>query len=503
MPRHLSRSMLITALLVTALLVAGLTPARAAACAPAEHSGGDWPMHGHDLQGTRSQPAEQLLGPDTAGALEPAWAVSTTVLGAQGGLLSTPVIANGCVYVGTSAGWVIAVNADTGELVWKTKLDSGTQGGGSIFGVAVEGPAVHVNFFSPAGPRATALDASGGTVLWTSDPIEFGYPNGVISTAIVWDGKHIVPTQGPDADPHARPGIGIVDASTGAIIGGGTVIPEEDLDRGYAGGGIWTTPVVDPETGFGYAGTANPYSKRLEHEYDNAIVKFDLHDGPMLGRVVDAYKGNVDQFVAGAARQPACDMFGDNPLLWYHDSGFSIACLQLDVDFGGSPTMFGNDRGRLIVADFQKSGVVHAAFADTMQGAWTTTISVPPMATYTAGNSSSMANDGERVYVTGNPGVMWALDVDDGRVSWASPVGDQIDYHSLAVANGVVYTTATHSTLLAYDARTGAPLLVRSLIADTQDFCYTISGGVAVARNSVYAVCDNGTNGSGWLVAYR
>lgn len=499
----MTRHRLIRSVVALALLsLSALAPARAAiTCAPAAHEAGDWPMHGHDLHGTRSQPLEQRLDPSTAGDLQPAWTMSTRAVGASGGLLSTPVIARGCAYVATSAGWVIAVNADTGELVWRVKLDTAGQTGGSIYGLAVEGDRVHVNMFSAAGPRATALDADSGVVEWMSDPIEFGYPNGVISSAIVWDGKHIVPTQGPDADPRARPGIGIVDAATGAIIGGGTVIPEEDLDRGYAGGGIWTVPVVDPATGFGYAGTANPYSKRLEHEHDNAIVKFDLNDGPLLGRVVDAYKGNVDQFVAGADRQPACDMFGDNPALWYHESGFSIACLQLDIDFGGSPTMFMTDRGRLVVADFQKSGVVHAAFADTMQGAWTATVgTLPP---YTAGNSSSMANDGERVFVAANPGTLWALDVDNGRVSWVSAMADGISYHALAVANDVVYTAGTHSTLLAYDARTGQPLLVRSLMADIGDFCYTISSGIAVARSTVYTVCDNGANGTGWLIAYR
>jgi len=143
----------------------------------------------------------------------------------------------------------------------------------------------------------------------------------------------------------------------------------------------------------------------------------------------------------------------------------------------------------------QKSGVFHAVYADTMQSAWTSLLSTIPPAT--AGNASSAANDGERVYAIANPGVLHALDIDTGRTRWVAPIGDGADYHPVSVANGVVYTIGNHGTLLGYDATTGIPLLAKPLLVDGQKACVPLAGGVSIAQHTVFANCD------GTLFAYR
>ena len=60
------------------------------------------------------------------------------------------------------------------------------------------------------------------------------------------DGIQVLFTTGPDFDPQARQGYGLIDAATGEVLYESTTIPEEDLDAGYAGGGVWGTPTVDP-----------------------------------------------------------------------------------------------------------------------------------------------------------------------------------------------------------------------------------------------------------------
>lgn len=494
---------LVWVLALAASLLVAIVPASAEeGCAAADHPGGDWPSYGHDLAGTRHQSAEEVIGPDNVADLEPAWTVSVSEVGAVGNLQSTPVVAEGCVYVATSAGWVLAFNADTGAPVWQVKTH---EDAGAIYAVAVDDEQrVHVNFPADGANYAAAYDAHTGEELWTSEPFRWGRAM-VWSSAIVWDGLRLLTTTGPDGSPEARPGYAILDAETGETLHQTTMIPESELEEGYAGGGVWSTPSIDVATGRAFGGTSNPDSKTKEHRYTNAIIAFDLDRGsPTFGDIVDAYKGDPDSYVDGLSRQPACEMLGDEPLLTYGPGGYSLACVQFDIDMGSSPTLLRNHRGQLIAGGLQKSGKFHAVYADTMQRAWTTILSHPPFG-HTGGNTSTAANDGETIYVTANPGVTWALDGATGTVRWATPLpAEQIQNHPATVANGVVYTLSNRAALHAFDAETGVPVLHRQLQVDVGDFCFSMGGaGVTVARNTVYTVCDISPANQAWLVAYR
>ncbi|MGH2736061.1 MAG: PQQ-binding-like beta-propeller repeat protein, partial [Actinomycetota bacterium] len=90
------------------LAAATLVPATAkpkAACAEARHDGGEWRFFGHDYSNTRTQPAEKKIGVAEAVTLQPAWSFST---GGKGDFTGTPVIADGCLYMGSNSGWVYA-----------------------------------------------------------------------------------------------------------------------------------------------------------------------------------------------------------------------------------------------------------------------------------------------------------------------------------------------------------------------------------------------------------
>ncbi len=485
------RRTLAAALLLSALAVPAARAATGGGgpCAGAP-AGGSWTSYGNDVAGTRSQPAEHLIGPSTVGSLKVAWVGSSTT--APSGQ-STPTVAGRCVYA-AGAGYVSAVDVVTGLLVWRTPLPNG----GLTYAVNVTNGRVHVNMDNGATASGAAFDADSGALLWQSVPIDFGYPVDQVASAIVYDGKQLLPTNGPDSDPRARPGIAVLDAATGAVLVKHTTIPSDDLDRGYAGGGIWATPVVD-DAGFAYVGTAQPYSKAKEHRYDNAILKIDLRgdvaNNPTFGQIVDAYKGNVDSYVPGLNRQPACDIAGDS--VQYHPSGFSVACVQFDVDFGASPTLFHNSAGELLVGELQKSGVFHAVYADTMESAWDTIVSTLPPAT--GGNTSSAANDGHHVYVMANPGVVYSLDIDTGAVQWATPLPvGTLENHPVAVANGVVYVMMNSFHVYGLDAATGQPRWVTNATFDAGTMCSQPSGGgIAIAANSVIVNCD------GRLVTYR
>src|SRR5205085_734061 len=110
----------------------------------------------------------------------------------------------------------------------------------------------------------------------------------------------------------------------------------------------------------------NPYSRTFEHRYDNAIIKIDLdRTRPTFGQIVDAYKGQTDNVVDGVYNQPVCQTLGNG------GPGYvNPPCGQLDVDFGNGPTMWRTPDGDLMLAQIQKTGMVHVLYGDHMQRAW-------------------------------------------------------------------------------------------------------------------------------------
>jgi len=118
---------LVLAALGAALLLA--PPAQGAeampGCAAPESKGGDWKTYGHDYSNTRTQPLEKVISVGDMPSLTSAWVFSSVSAGGAGDFTGTPVVSDGCVYVASTRGWVFAVNADTGELVWKYQLPYG------------------------------------------------------------------------------------------------------------------------------------------------------------------------------------------------------------------------------------------------------------------------------------------------------------------------------------------------------------------------------------------
>src|SRR2546427_3023608 len=65
--------------------------ASAAAPCTTTATGGEWPMYGHDVANTRTQPEASGLGPTALAGLTPAWTFSTSSAGDGTGFNTTPV----------------------------------------------------------------------------------------------------------------------------------------------------------------------------------------------------------------------------------------------------------------------------------------------------------------------------------------------------------------------------------------------------------------------------
>ncbi len=477
--------------LCTAAVVLSVGGASAASgCAPAAHVGGDWPIYGQSYANARSQPAEKTISPTTVATLEPAWTFSPGNVGGKGQLQSTPVIGGGCVYVTTSSGYIYALNADTGELQWGDRYAVTVQGvccGGTLFAPAYHEGVLYMNVSSNpatggAGPHVLALNAATGAVIWRSLPVSTE-PGAYTNSSAVWyEGMIWIGISGPEQAPNRVGGFAFLDANTGEILVRTRTIPDDQAAKGYGGGSIWTTAAFDPTNDTGYAGTGQPSAwAGNESERVNAIVKFDAdRTSPTFGQILDSMKGTWD----------------DAP--------------YIDVDFAGSPTLYKDALGETMVAEFQKSGWLHAGYTRHMTAGWSRPVA--PFGT-ALGNYSSTATDGKNIFVHGFlPGQLWSVNGTTGIPNWVVPVPTTLAANPVTYTNGVVYLPDGKGVLNAFDATTGATLLARPMSADTPAACGNSGGGLSIARNTVYSVCgDKGVQfsigptdaASGWLIAYR
>ncbi|HEV7887089.1 MAG TPA: PQQ-binding-like beta-propeller repeat protein, partial [Acidimicrobiales bacterium] len=435
---------------------------------------------------TRNQPLETGIGVAQAGSLGPAWSFKIGDHGGAGGMTGTPIVADGCVYVGSGDGSVFAVNADTGELVWRAQAQGAVNASlavadGRVFGLVSRS----------GSPGAFALNQADGAALWTAvldeQPGSDAYASPVVHDGLVFAGFSgaAAETSVDEAERLAfQGGYVLLEVATGEVAHKQyTIHPPGQPDDDLAGGAVWSTPAVDTETGFAYVGTGNPFNPRKQDPRTDAIVKVDLRRGSAsFGEIVAHYTGTVDEYFTELSNSPCVDLPG-NPPPWYPQGAGS--CFDVDLDFGASPNLFTVD-GRKLVGDGQKSGVYHAADADSMEGVWKALLGPPSLA---GGIVGSAALAGSSIVGPVTPaGYMWSVGQADGSLGWLAPTADAAHYaHQATVANGVLYTTDTKGFVDAYDAATGGPLL--HLPVDPT--AGSLGAGVAVARHTVYAEVGN------------
>ena len=493
----------LTVLSVGFALAAPATSAEAAACGAQAHSRGEWPTYGHDLTNSRTQPAERSIDAGKVGSLAPAW-----VYKAPGAINTTPIVAGGCMFVGSSDGTVTARDAKDGSEIWKRELpvQQPAYGGGLVGSPAVTRSSVLVAINEQGSPYLASLDRSTGKVRWrttidkqgTSEGNPGGDTGGSLggtgtgglagsgtnASVVVYKGLAFIGFFGSAAPGRGeRGGFTLIDAASGKLVKRTYTIPDESFHEGYAGAGIWSTPAIDTKAGFAYVGTSNPHSPQNEHERADSLVKVDLRrNSKTFGEIVGAYKGRPDTYVPGAADQPVCDTAPDV----YYVPPFSASCVQLDMDFGASPSLFTDAGGKQRLGDLQKSGDYHVLDPAKMSLVWRQTIGVPCFACNAA---SPAAANGTVFTAAGPPGQLFALDGATGAIKGAGPLTGPSTYNAVSTANGLVYVVDSAGFLNVFDAKNGMLLLEkRNLQGDTGTpmTAAATSSGVAIARGTVF-----------------
>lgn len=477
-------------------------------CAPTKHAGGDWPMYGHDFANTRTQPAEKTIGPVQAATLKKSFSVSASQAGGDGDFTGTPVVADGCLFMASTTGWVFAVNADTGQKVWATQVDKG--GAEITSSPFVSEGQVFVAVGRTGKPYVASLDERTGKVNWkTVTDKQTGadaYGSPVVVDGVLFEGVSGGSAELADeSERYAFQGAYVLIETRGSHAGSimkkvyTVQRPAQHATQG--GATVWSTPAVDAATHTLYVGTGNPFHPNETNKHADALLKIDIdRQSKNFGDIVGTYDGTPEEYQTYTRNSPCVNIPGNPPP--YYPQGFG-SCGQLDLDFGASPNLIKAPNGQQLVGAGQKSGYYHLVNARTMKGVWHTPVGPPSSV---GGIVGSTAYDGKNIYgpVTVG-GYLWSLNRASGLPNWIEPVADGAHWgNPVSEADGVVYTVSLTGFLDAFEASTGAPLLHEPMIADTAPGDLPASwGGVSIARNTVYAAIGMTGLPNGTIIAYK
>jgi len=232
----------------------------------------DWASYGNDLQGTRFQNVDQIT-PANAHTLQVAWSFRTNTNGdgtidPLAELQVSPLVVNGRMFVTDGHSNVFALNAATGLKIWEyrpTKTDDMPPieemivcCGRNNKGVAVADGKVIVGRLDNV---VVALAADTGTVVWKTRLAEIRTGFAINSAPIVSDGTAVISLSGGEFEVRGQVfGLNVSDgkvawnfqttdpASYGA--------PRSDqFKRG--GAAVWNPVVIDRELGQVYMSTGN------------------------------------------------------------------------------------------------------------------------------------------------------------------------------------------------------------------------------------------------------
>ena len=117
----------------------------------------DWPVYGHDLANSRNAGIE---GPPASqvSSMSAAW----TFKSPTGDFTGTPAIADGVLVAGNNGGWVYALDAVTGAVLWSHNVGQPINGSAAIDTAAPGGAAVYVPVAQPSSPRLLAFSLRNG-----------------------------------------------------------------------------------------------------------------------------------------------------------------------------------------------------------------------------------------------------------------------------------------------------------------------------------------------------
>jgi polyvinyl alcohol dehydrogenase (cytochrome) len=422
----------------------------------------NWNGWGADSDNSRYQPKPGLTAAEVP-KLKLKWA-----FGFPGGTQAygNPSIVGGRVFVGSDSGTVYALDADSGCIYWTFKADGGVRGA-PVVGRAGTRDAL---YFGDLKANVFALDAQTGEQIWKKqvDTHAFARITGAPTLA---GGRLYVPVASIEEVPAAqasyecctfRGSVVALEAASGAQVWKSYTVQEapQELGKnakgtklwGPAGAAVWSAPTIDTRRGALYVGTGNSYTGPAVKTSDS-IVAFDLKTGRMLWW---NQATSEDAFVVG------CRPGNEN----------CPKDLGPDFDFGNAPILRTLPGGKRILVTGQKSGIVWGMDPDNEgKTIWQ----------FKAGKGGALggiewgsAADGQAAYIPvsdvlaapNEAGGLFALKLATGEKIWSTPA-PKLDCNTgrgctgaqsapVSVIPGVVFSGSVDGHMRAYSTADGS-----------------------------------------------
>ncbi len=381
-----------------------------------------WLGWGNGIENTRFQSKEQgkLTAADLP-HLKLKWAFGYANIASA---RAEPIVAGNRLFAASENTEVHSLNPKTGCTYWTFKADYGVRAALSVGPYEAgrkKGTAV---FFGDTRANAYAVDANTGKLIW-KQRVDQHPMAGITGAPVFYGGKLFVPVQGISEEGTGsfndyacctfRGNLTALDANTGKIVWKTYTVGEPRptgktkagvQTYGPAGGSIWSPPTIDARRHVVYVGTGNGYADPPQPTTD-AVIAMDLDSGAI--KWVRQILPNDSWAMGCQAKNP------DNP-----------ACpktLGPDFDFSAPPALVHTKRGDRLVLP-QKSGLGFALDPDAKgKILWQ----------YRFGQGSGLggqwgtSSDGELAFfgtadqLTPTPGGMHAIRIVDGSVAWKMP----------------------------------------------------------------------------------
>ncbi len=329
------------------------------------------------------------------------------------------------LFVTSMSGAVYSLNAKSGCVYWRHDAEAATRSSVSLAAMPIGSKAKTALYFTDWTKSAVALDADTGEQLWKTQ-IETETGVQMTGSPTLWNNILLVPiSTGNEAfatnDKYECckfiGSLVAIDAITGKMLWKRYTTDQKNQPYrlnangqqmwGPAGGSIWSAPTIDPQRGLVYVSTSNSHTD-MPHHGANSVIAIDLKSGDVV------WKNQVwpdDNYIIGCPRAANCPQ-------------------KVGPDFalGASPILHTQRNGKQLILAGQKSGILWALDpADKGKVVWQTRLS-PGSAL--GGVEFGPAADEDKVYVAisdvivrgdaAKPG-LYALDVRDGGIVWSAP----------------------------------------------------------------------------------
>ncbi len=249
----------------------------------------NWLMYRGTYDSQGYSPLDQINTENVAG-LKPVWSFST---GMREGHQAPPVVNNGAMFVTTPNNHLLALDAESGELLWRYERDLPedlSQMHPTNRGVGLYGNLVYM---ATADCYVVALDATSGEVVWETEIEDYGAGYYMTLAPLVAAGKVMVGVSGGEWG--IRGFVAALDAQTGDAVWKTYTIPApgDPGSESWPGdtwktGGVpvWITGSYDPATELTYWGTGNggPWTGDIrdgDNLYATSVLALEVDTGKL------------------------------------------------------------------------------------------------------------------------------------------------------------------------------------------------------------------------------